>query len=83
MWYAGIRAIDVSDIRTPRTIGEYRYHPPFPEPTHTVMRVPFPVKERELAVAVDEEHEHRPGQPHAGLWVFDVADPARIRPISI
>jgi hypothetical protein len=83
VWYAGIRAIDVSDITRPRTIGEYRYHPPFPEPTHTIMRVPGLVAGRSIAVGVDEEHEHTPGQPHAGLWVFDVADPARITPLSM
>lgn len=83
VWYAGIRAIDVTDITKPRTIGEYRYHPPFPEPTHTIMKVPFEVAGRQIAVGVDEEHEHVPGQPHAGLWVFDVADPGNIRPLSM
>lgn len=83
VWFAGIRAIDVTDITRPRTIGEYRYHPPFPEPTHSIMRVPFPVAGRQIAVGVDEEHEHQPGQLHAGLWVFDVADPAQIKPLSM
>ena len=72
MWHAGLRVIDISDIRRPRTVGAYDYHPPFPEPTHTVLRVPFPVAGRQIAVAVDEEHDHTPGQLHAGLWVFDV-----------
>lgn len=83
VWYAGCRIIDVSDIARPRTIGEYRYHPPFPEPTHTFLRVPFKVAGRTLAVAVDEEHEHVPGQLHGGLWVFDVEDPANITPVSM
>ncbi|WP_237214382.1 LVIVD repeat-containing protein [Falsiroseomonas oryziterrae] len=83
VWYAGCRIIDVSDITRPRTIGEHRYHPPFPEPTHTFMRVPFPIGGRTVAVAVDEEHEHVPGQLHGGLWVFDVEDPARITPLSM
>src|SRR3954463_14562293 len=26
--------------RAPRTIGEYNYHPPYPEPSHTFMPVP-------------------------------------------
>lgn len=83
VWYAGCRIIDISDIARPCTIGEYRYHPPFPEPTHTFLRVPFPVKGRTLAVAVDEEHDHVPGQLHGGLWVFDVADETDIRPVSM
>ena len=29
-WHGGVRIIDVSDIRKPRTVGAYNYHPPFP-----------------------------------------------------
>jgi len=83
VWNAGLRVIDVSDIRRPRTVGEYNYPPPFPEPTHTVLPVAFPVAGRRVAVAVDEEHEHVHGQPHAGLWVFDVSNLADIRPLSM
>jgi len=83
VWNAGLRVIDISDIRRPRTVGEYDYHPPFPEPTHTVLPVPFPVAGRRIAVAVDEEHDHIPGQPHALLWVFDVSSLADIRPLSM
>ena len=82
-WHAGLRVIDVSDIRAPRTVGAYDYHPPFPEPTHTVLRVPFKVAGREVAVVFDEEHDHVPGRLHAGMWVFDVGDVANIRPLSM
>jgi hypothetical protein len=82
VWNAGLRVIDVSDIRRPRTVGEYNYHPPFPEPTHTVLPLSAPIGGKRIAVAVDEEHDHIPGQPHAGLWVFDVSDLADIRPLS-
>jgi hypothetical protein len=81
-WYGGIYVLDVSDIASPRTVAHHNYHPPFPEPTHTVMRVPHPIGGRQLAIAVDEEHPHAPGQPHAFLWVFDVSDYADIKPIS-
>jgi hypothetical protein len=83
VWHAGLRVIDVSDIRKPRTVGAYDYHPPFPEPTHTVLRVPFPVAGRQLAVAIDEEHDHVPGTLHAGLWVFDVGDLQAIKPLAM
>ena len=75
--------IDVSDIRNPKTVGAYDYHPPFPEPTHTVLRVPFPVKGKDVAVVFDEEHDHVPGRLHAGMWVFDVTDLANIKPLSM
>ena len=82
-WHAGLRVIDVADIRRPRTVGSYDYHPPFPEPTHTVLKAPFRIAGREVAVVMDEEHDHVPGRLHAGLWTFDVTDLANIRPISM
>ncbi len=89
-WHGGVRVIDVSDIRKPQTIGEYNYHPPFPEPSHTFMGVP-PIDGRQIAVAIDEEdHAHsaeemekRRGRPHGCLWVFDVTDLKKIQPLAI
>jgi hypothetical protein len=82
-WHAGLRVVDVRDIRNPNTIGAYDYHPPFPEPTHTVLKPPFKVGGRDVAVVFDEEHDHVPGRLHAGMWVFDVGDVANIKPLSI
>ena len=83
VWQAGLRVIDVTDIRKPTTVGAYNYHPPFPEPTHTVLKVPFKVAGRDVAVVFDEEHDHVPGRLHAGMWLFDVTDVAAIKPISM
>jgi hypothetical protein len=90
-WHGGVRVIDVSDIRQPRTIGEYNYHPPFPEPSHTFMGVPFAIDGKQIALAIDEEdHAHsaeemarRRGRPHGCLWVFDVTDLKKIQPLAI
>ena len=90
-WHGGVAVIDVSDIRKPRTLGSYNYHPPFPEPSHTFMPVPERIGGRRIAVAIDEEdHAHsaeemerRKGRPHGCLWVFDVSDFQRIKPLSI
>jgi hypothetical protein len=90
-WMAGVRVIDISDIRKPKTVGVYNYHPPFPEPTHTFREMPVKIGGRRIAVAIDEEdHAHgaaemarRRGRPHACLWVFDVTDFANIQPLSI
>jgi hypothetical protein len=82
-WHAGLRVIDVSDIRKPRTIGAYDYHPPFPEPTHTVLKVPFRIGGREIAVVMDEEHDHVPGRLHAGLWTFDLTNLDAIKPLAM
>lgn len=82
VWQAGMRVIDVSDITTPKTIGSYNYHPWVVEPTHTVLPVPHEVGGRKIALVADEEHDHRHGQPHAGLWVFDITDVSAITPLS-
>lgn len=90
-WMAGVRIIDVADIRNPRTVGEYNYHPPFVEPTHTFKEMPVRIGGRRIAVAIDEEdHAHgaeemakRRGRPHAALWVFDVTDFSNIKPVSV
>jgi hypothetical protein len=79
VWYAGLRVIDASDITNLRTVGAYDYHPPFPEPTHTIAPVPVRWNGRQVAVAVDEEHDHREGQLHGGLWFLDVEDRANIK----
>jgi hypothetical protein len=45
--------------------------------------VPVRWQGRQVAVAVDEEHEHRKGQLHGGLWFLDVEDRGDIRPLSM
>jgi hypothetical protein len=90
-WHGGVAVIDVSDIRNPRTLGAYNYHPPFPEPSHTFMPVPERIDGRRIALAIDEEdHAHsaeelerRKGRPHGCLWVFDVTDVAAMKPLAI
>jgi hypothetical protein len=82
VWHAGFRVIDVSDITRPQTCASHTYHPWVVEPTHTVLPVSQPINGRRIAVVGDEEHAHRHGQPHAGLWLFDVTDLDNIKPLS-
>ncbi len=90
-WHGGLRVIDVRDIAKPRTLAEYNYHPPFPEPTHTVMPLPFRPGGRRIALAIDEEDqfygaaeaEARRGRPHAALWTFDVTDWNAVKPLAM
>jgi len=66
-WHAGFRVIDVSDITKPTTVAAHDYHPPFPEPTHTIMPLEHTIDGRRIAVVVDEEHAHTPGRLHGFL----------------
>ena len=81
-WHAGFAIIDASDITNLKTIATHDYHPPVLEPTHTIMPVPQKIDGRELALVIDEEHEHFHGQPHAYMWVFDISDLDNITPLS-
>ena len=83
VWHAGFRVLDVSDITRPRTVASHDYHPPIPEPTHTVMPVEVPLGGKRVAVVIDEEHEHVRGRLHGFLWTFDVSDLADIKPLAI
>ena len=83
VWHAGFRILDVSDLTRPEVIASHNYHPPFPEPTHTILPMPFPIDGREIAIVVDEEHGTVHGRGHANLWVFDISDLADIQPLSM
>ncbi len=82
-WQAGLRIIDVSDIRNPKTIGEYNYHPPIPEPSHTFLPLEQEIDGRRIAIVIDEEHKHQKGRLHGFMWVFDITDPGNMQPLSI
>ena len=82
VWHAGFRVIDISDIYNPRTRASYSYHPWVVEPTHTALPARQLINGRRIALVGDEEHDHRQGQPHAGLWLFDVTDLDAITPLS-
>jgi hypothetical protein len=90
-WHGGFRVVDISDISKPRTVASYNYHPPFPEPTHTVMPVPVESAGRRIAISIDEEdhaqnaneEQARRGRLHAGMATFDVTDLANVKPLGL
>ncbi|HEY1310718.1 MAG TPA: RNA polymerase subunit sigma-70, partial [Pseudolabrys sp.] len=90
-WHGGFRIVDVADLGKPKTVASYNYHPPFPEPTHTVMPVPGTIGGKRIALTIDEEdqaqsaneEEARRGRPHAGICVFDISDYANVKPLSL
>jgi hypothetical protein len=90
-WHGGFRIVDISDMSKPKTIASYNYHPPFPEPTHTVMPVPNKVGGKRIAVAIDEEdqaqsaneEEARRGRMHACISTYDVSDYSNVKPLAL
>jgi hypothetical protein len=90
-WHGGFRIVDVSDMSKPKTVASYNYHPPFPEPTHTVMPAPGKIGGKRIALTIDEEdqaqsaneEEARRGRLHAGISLFDVTNYANVKPLSL
>jgi hypothetical protein len=76
-WQSGLAIVDVSHITKPRTLSHYEYDPPCPEPTHTFLKVPFPIRGRQIALSTEEERSRRgpdAGKPHAPFRTWDVTD---------
>ncbi len=90
-WHGGFRVVDIADITKPKTVASYNYHPPFPEPTHTVMPVPVEIAGRRIALSIDEEdhaqnadeEQARRGRLHAGMATYDVTDLAAVKPLAL
>ncbi|MCC6781085.1 MAG: RNA polymerase subunit sigma-70 [Hyphomicrobiales bacterium] len=77
-WASGVAIIDIKDISKPRTLSHYEYQPAFPEPTHTFLKVPFPIGGRSIALSTEEERPNRgpdADKPHAPQRTWDVTDP--------
>jgi hypothetical protein len=90
-WHGGFRIVDIADITKPKTVASYNYHPPFPEPTHTAIPVPEPIRGKRIALAIDEEdqaqsakeEEQRRGRVHAGMSTYDVSDYEQVKPLAL
>jgi hypothetical protein len=81
-WHEGFRVLDVSNPAAMRQVGFWPHPKAFPEPLHTAMPLPGLHDGRRYALAIDEEHDHRPGTPHAFLWVLDVTDLSAIEALA-
>lgn len=82
VWHAGFRVLDASDIAKPTVKGSYRFPAAIPEPTHTVMPLSQTIGGKRYAIAIDEEHDHKPGRLHGFIWVMDVTDLNDMEPIA-
>jgi hypothetical protein len=90
-WHGGFRIVDISDLSKPKTAASYNYHPPFPEPTHTVMPAPGKIGGKRIAIAIDEEdqaqsateEQSRRGRMHACITTYDVSDYSNVKPLAI
>jgi hypothetical protein len=76
-WHGGFVILDIEDMSKPRFVSGLDWSPPFPWPTHTALRIPFKIDNRDFLVVSDEDVvrlEGCPPYPAAFLWVVDITD---------
>jgi hypothetical protein len=84
-WQGGLVILDIDDMRKPKFVSGLDWSPPFPWPTHTALRIPFKIQNRDFMLVTDEDvfrQEDYPPYPAAFLWMVDVTDEKHPTPIS-
>jgi len=76
-WHGGFVILDIEDMSRPKFVSGLDWSPPFPWPTHTALRIPFKIDNRDFLVVSDEDVVRLEGcPPHSSafLWVVDITD---------
>jgi hypothetical protein len=84
-WHGGFVILDIDDMKKPKLVSHLDWSPPFPWPTHTCLRMPFKIENRDIMVVSDEDVvrlEGCPPYPSAFLWIVDITDEAHPMPIA-
>jgi hypothetical protein len=81
--HAGVKIVDISDLRRPRTVGAVCWDPPYAPPTHTFLPVPHPIRNRRFAVVTDEDvTDDVLEDPPAFMWILDITEETRPVPVA-
>lgn len=82
-WHAGFVILDISDIHRPTLVHHLDWSPPYPCPTHTALKVPHKIMDREFLVVTDEEvRERLSPRPNSFMWLVDVTHETTPVPVS-
>ena len=84
-WHGGFVILDIDDMTKPKFVSGLDWSPPFPWPTHTCLRIPFKIDNRDFMVVSDEDVvrlEGCPPYPSAFLWIVDITDEKHPTPVS-
>ncbi len=84
-WHGGFVILDIEDMTKPKFISGLDWSPPFPWPTHTALRIPFKISNRDFMLVTDEDvfrMEHYPKYPASFLWMVDITDEKHPTPVS-
>jgi hypothetical protein len=84
-WHGGFVILDIEDMSKPKFVSGLDWSPPFPWPTHTALRIPFKIANRDFLLVTDEDvfrMEHFPKYPASFLWMVDITDEKHPQPVS-
>lgn len=84
-WHGGFVILDIEDMAKPKLVSHLDWSPPFPWPTHTCLRIPFKIDNRDFMVVSDEDVvrlEGCPPYPSAFLWIVDITDETHPMPVA-
>ena len=81
-WHHGFFILDISDMSRPTLISARNTSLSFPHPTHTCLRMPAPLKGREVMIVADEDVAKLYPSAPAFTWTYDVTDERNPIPIS-
>ena len=84
-WHGGFVILDIDDLSKPKMLSHVDWSPPFPWPTHTCLRIPFKIDNRDFMVVTDEDVvrlEGCPPYPSSFMWMVDITDEKHPYPVS-
>lgn len=73
-WHGGGHILDISDMSKPKLVSSISWSPPFPWPTHTLLPIPFPIRDRRYMMVADEDALPKYPGPGPYLWMVDITD---------
>ena len=81
LWGGGFSIVDITNLKKPRTVSHFDYHPAYSYPTHTALPVGHKIMGRDWLVVFDEAVGSNTSPP-AFMWVFDITDETKPVPVA-
>ena len=80
-WHHGFFILDIEDMSRPQLVAARNTTASFPHPTHTCLKMPMPLKGREVLIVADEDVAKLYPAAPAFTWIYDISN--EYDPISI
>jgi len=81
LWGGGFSIVDITDLKKPRSISHFDYHPVYSWPTHTALPVGHKILGRDWLIVFDEAVGGNTSPP-AFMWIFDITDETKPVPVA-